>query len=138
MVQEIRCAAQMPIVFSGLLNLGGIFPSGAKNDAMNESKQMTELRLGKLQFQSQNKLDDGQVEGYHGIGTSPLSSKLWSGKRQFLYKGSMSFLHSVVRRSFIILCFNSTAVFLQHSSTISCILCSIIYIVNMITLVFFC
>jgi hypothetical protein len=58
---------------SSIANLRNVLTPGTKNDAMHERKQVVALGFRKLQFESQNELDDRQVEGYHGIGTSPLS-----------------------------------------------------------------
>ncbi|MHA7582182.1 hypothetical protein ACX12E_17595 [Paenibacillus vandeheii] len=64
---------------------------------MNKRKQMAELRLRHVQVERQNKLDDGQVEGYHKSGTSPLSGNCGLGKRQFLQQGWMSFFCLPIR-----------------------------------------
>ncbi|KPV59668.1 hypothetical protein QJ48_09770 [Paenibacillus sp. A3] len=66
----------MTVVFGSLLYLCDILASGAENDTMDQSKQMSELWFGKFQFQCQNELDDRHVEGYHKNGTSPLYGKL--------------------------------------------------------------
>jgi hypothetical protein len=63
----------MTILSCSVANLSNVLTPSAKNDAVNERKQVIPLGFRKLQFESQNELDDRQVEGYHGSGTSPLS-----------------------------------------------------------------
>jgi hypothetical protein len=46
-----------------------------------------QLWFRKFQFESQNELDDRQVEGYHGIGTSPLSGNCGVVTNNFFIKG---------------------------------------------------
>jgi hypothetical protein len=87
MIQEIGDAAQMTILPCSIAYLRDIFAPSTKNDAMNESVQVIPLRSRKLQLKSQNKLDDGQVEGYHGSGTSPLSGNFGVVTRNFSTKG---------------------------------------------------
>ena len=72
MIQKIRRIAQVTIASSGISDLRHILTSRTQNDAVDEGKQMAELRFRKFQLQGQNELDDGQAEGYHGIGTPPL------------------------------------------------------------------
>jgi hypothetical protein len=43
MIQEIGDTAQMTVIFGSVLDLRDIFTPGTKNDAMDESKQMSEL-----------------------------------------------------------------------------------------------
>ncbi|WP_181592663.1 hypothetical protein [Paenibacillus sp. YN15] len=45
MIQEIRRAAKMAITLGRLLDLRDILTSGAENDAMDEGKQMIQLRF---------------------------------------------------------------------------------------------
>ena len=65
-IQKIGDAAQMTILPCSVSDLRNVLTSGTKNDAMNQGKQVISLGFRKLQFKSQNELDDRQVEGYHG------------------------------------------------------------------------
>ncbi|MEK3875908.1 hypothetical protein [Paenibacillus sp. FSL M7-0420] len=98
-IQEIRDVAQVTFALGRLLGLGNILSFGTQNDAMDEGEQMTQLRLEEFQFQSQNELDDGQVEGYHDCGTFIL--EIWRGNQNFSHKGSMSFFYSCTRQNFL-------------------------------------
>jgi hypothetical protein len=84
---EVGDAAQMTMLPGSVSDLCNVLASGTKNDTMNERKQVIQLGFRTLQLQSQNKLDDRQVEGYHGIGISPLSGKIGSVTVNFSIKG---------------------------------------------------
>jgi hypothetical protein len=80
-------SGEIRLIFRGTFSLHYILTPGTKNDAMHERKQVVALGFRKLQFESQNELDDRQVEGDHGIGTSPLSGNCGLATNNFFVKG---------------------------------------------------